>query len=160
MNYSKSVRKWASILMACLLLIGCNSLIDNPTNQTQQPSEPLAPTGTITLAKPTASPTSCVGWYCEIDGVVYLGSVDSGNEMAGVPLKLSQHSWCSPTAGDQETQSGPYGTFAFEVYIHDTDSIIVKVDLEGYQPVKVKMGGFDCLYCSCPFIEIVLVNTE
>lgn len=160
MNYSKSARKWASILMACLLLIGCNSLIDNPTNQTQQPSESLAPTGTITFAKLTASPTFCVGWYCEIDGVVYLGSVDSGNELEGVQVKLSQISWCSPTAGEQETQSGPNGIFTFEVYIHDTDSINMQVDFEGYQPEKVNLGGFDCLYCSCPPVEIVLEATE
>ncbi len=156
------VRKCASILAACLLLISCISTVDNQTDQTQQPGESITPTETITPAKPAASatPTYCVGWYCEINGVVYLGSADSGNELEGVQVKLSQISWCSPTAGEQETQSGPNGTFAFEVYIHDTDSINMQVDFEGYQTEKVNLGGFDCLFCRCPPVEIVLQATE
>ena len=162
MPNSKSVRKFASILTTCLLLIGCISTVDNPTDQVLQPSELLTPIETITRAEPAASdtPDPCTGWDCEINGVVYLGSADPGNELEGVLVKLSQYSWCSKTAGEQETQSGPNGIFAFEVYIHDTDSIIVQIDFEGYQTEKVKLGGFDCLYCSCPLIEIVLEAAE
>ena len=162
MDHLKTVQKWGSILAACLLLIGCTYTVDNQTDQTQQPGEFIRPTETIIPARKTASatPTYCVGWYCEISGVVYLGSADPGNELESVQVKLLQISWCSPTAGEQETQSGPNGTFAFEVYIHDTDSINIQADFEGYQTEKVSLGGFDCLHCSCPPVEIVLQATE
>lgn len=162
MDYIKTVRKCASILAACLLLIGRISTVDNLADETQQLGESITTTETITPAKPAASatPTYCVGWNCEIEGVVYLGSADPGNELEGAQVKLSQISWCSPTAGEQETQSGPNGIFAFEIYIHDTDSINMQVDLEGYQMEKVKFGGFDCLFCSCPLVEIVLEAAE
>ena len=162
MHCSKLARKGASILLACLLLIGCTSTVDNQTDQTQRSGESITPTETSMLAEPapSATPTYCVGWNCEIEGVVYLGSANPGNELEGVQVKLSQISWCSPTAGEQETQSGQNGTFAFEVYIHDTDSINIQVDFEGYQMGKVNLGGFDCLYCSCPPVEIVLEAAE
>ena len=109
MGYSKLARKYLSILTACLMLIGCISPVDNLADQTQQPGESITPTGTITPKKPepSATPTYCVGWTCEVNGVVYLGSADPGNELEGVQVKLSQISWCSSTAGEQETQSGP-----------------------------------------------------
>ena len=162
MDYLKTVRKYVSILTACLLLVGCISPADDLVDQNQQPGESITPNETITPEKPepSATPTYCVGWHCEVSGVVYLGSADPGNELEGVPVKLSQISWCSPTAGEQETQSGPNGIFAFEVYIHDTDSINMQVDFEGYQTEKVKLGGFDCLFCSCPLVEIVLEAAE
>jgi len=162
LDYIKSARRRAGILAVCLLLIGCISSVDNQTGQTQRSGESTTPTETITPAKRIASatPTYCVGWYCEINGVVYLGSADPGNELEGVQVKLSQISWCSPTAGEQETQSGSNGIFAFEVYIHDTDSINMQIIFEGYQTEKVNLGGFDCLYCSCPPVEIVLQVTE
>ncbi len=162
MDYSRSARKCASILLACLLLISCISTVDNLTDQTQQSTGSITPTETIAPAKPepSATPTYCVGWYCEIDGIVYSDSADPGNELEGAQVKLSQISWCSPTAGEQETQSGPNGTFAFELLIHDTDSLNIHVYFEGYQPAKVKFGGFDCLYCSCPLVEIVLETAK
>lgn len=162
MDYIKSSRKCASILAVCLLLIGCISPVDDLADHTEQPGESITPAETNMPAEPTASatPTYCVGWHCEIKGVVYSGSANPGNELEGVQVNLSQISWCSPTAGEQETQSGPNGTFAFEVYIHDTDSINMQVDFEGYQTAKAKFGGFDCLYCSCPLVEIVLEAAE
>lgn len=156
MGYQKSARKCVCIVAICLLLIGCIPIKDNLSDQTQKLSENPTSTDTSTPAEPTPSPTSCTGWTCEIDGAVYLGSVEVGNALEGAQVHLSQISWCSPTAGEQETQSDPNGAFVFEVYLHDTDSFVFQVDVEDYQPVKVKMGGFDCLYCNCPPIEIVL----
>ena len=64
------------------------------------------------------------------------------------------------TAGDHETVTGPDGTFAFDVYLHDTDSFLIEVEHDGYEPTSLLIGGFDCLYCSCPPIEIVLEPPE
>ena len=103
-----------------------------------------------------ATPTSCTGWMCEISGVVYMDTAFPGNEVEDVMVSLSQYSNCSPTAGKQEVRSGPQGEFVFEVYLHDTDSFLFQVDEVGFESVKVKLGGFDCLYCSCQPVEIVL----
>jgi hypothetical protein len=91
-----------------------------------------------------------------IEGMVYEGEAILGNEMGGVLVNLSQISYCSPTMGEQEAVTGEDGTFAFEVYLHDTDSFNFKVELDGYQTWEYAFGGFDCLYCSCPPVEIVL----
>jgi len=63
---------------------------------------------------------------------------------------------CSPTTGQHETITGPAGEFEFGVYLHDTDSFRIEVEREGYEPFSQLMGGFDCLFCACPPIEVVL----
>jgi hypothetical protein len=88
--------------------------------------------------------------------VVYEGENIPGNELGGVLVNLSQFSYCSPTRGEYELVTGEDGTFAFEVFLHDTDSFNFKVELDGYQTWEHAFGGFDCLYCSCPPVEIVL----
>jgi len=90
-----------------------------------------------------------------VHGVVYAGTAAPGNELAGALACLDQHSWCSRTRGGCERTS-PDGTFDIEVYIHDTDSLSIGVDAEGYESAHLNLGGFDCLYCACPPIEFVL----
>jgi hypothetical protein len=116
--------------------------------------EPVTASAKPTSPMPSLSPTSCTGWTCEITGVVTTGGAVPSDVFASQVVKLHQISWCSPTAGDQEAQIGTDGTFSFEVYLHDTDSFNISVDIPGYQPEKIKFGGFDCLYCSCPPIEL------
>jgi hypothetical protein len=87
---------------------------------------------------------------------VYDGTASPGSELAGVLVQLSQASYCSPTRGEQETITDEGGNFAFEVFLHDTDGFNFRVELEGYEAVKTSFGGFDCLFCSCQPVEIVL----
>jgi hypothetical protein len=76
--------------------------------------------------------------------------------MQGVPVGLHQRSYCSPTAGDQQVTTGTDGAFEFQVYLHDTDSFQIRVAAEGYETVEQTFGGFDCLFCACRPLEIVL----
>jgi len=99
---------------------------------------------------------SCIGWDCSLKGTVYANAAAPGNELEGVPVHLGQRSYCSPTAGDHEAVTGADGTFGFPVYLHDTDSFNLEVVVEGYQPARQTFGGFDCLYCACDPLEIVL----
>jgi hypothetical protein len=69
---------------------------------------------------------------------------------------LSHVSHCSPTRGQQLAHTGPDGRFGFEVFLHDTDTFLIAVEQNGYEPVRQSIGGFDCLYCVCPPVEIVL----
>ncbi len=130
-----------------LLLVGCAA----SGNVTPGPDPEATSPG-----QPSATPTSCVGWSCTLQGVVYADPLRPGNELPGALVRLSQVSYCSPTAGKHETRTGLDGAFRFEVYLHDTDTFWFEVEEEGYEPARVSMGGFDCLYCSCPPVEIVL----
>mgnify|MGYP001108072232 FL=1 len=102
----------------------------------------------------------CTGWICSLEGVVYANEATPGNELAGVTVLLQQVSWCSPTSGEHETVTDSDGRFGFEVYLHDTDTFWIEIALEGYQPLRQAMGGFDCLFCGCDPMEILLIPVE
>lgn len=158
MKSANKIYFFMCILLSPFLFIGCASPLPTATVEPLLTTPPPQPseTPTQTMTTPTFTPTSCTGWHCMIEGVVYEGEVIPGNELGGILVNLSQFSYCSPTMGEHEVVTGEDGTFAFEVYLHDTDSFNVKVELDGYQTWEYAFGGFDCLYCSCPPVEIVL----
>lgn len=140
----------ASVLLT-IFLGGC--MLSNPKSITPPSVTALSPTRT---PFPSKTPTACSGWNCSLEGFIYVDEASFGNELAGVIVHLQQISWCSPTRGEYETITGTDGTFRFEVYLHDTDTFWIEVDVEGYLPVRQAMGGLDCLNCACPPIEIIL----
>ncbi|MGD8738567.1 MAG: hypothetical protein PVJ85_17590 [Anaerolineae bacterium] len=137
---SPRVRALAGALLL-LLAAGCS------------PPSAVAPDPT---AAPSATPTSCAGWNCTLEGVVYVNSPSPDTRLPGARVTLSQVSHCSPTVGKQKTRAGRDGAFQFEVYLHDTDTFWFEAQADGYEPVQQSLGGFDCLYCACPPVEIVL----
>ena len=134
-----------SLILFALFLTACAA---EPT-----PIEP-------TPAEATPTPDPCTGWTCTLEGVVYLNESASGNELAGIPVNFKQVSNCSPTKGEYQAITGEDGRFSFEVFLHDTDGFVFEVNSEGNQPARVKFGGFDCLYCACDPVEIVLTPAE
>jgi len=154
MNRQQLLNGLASVLIT-LFLGSC--VPSNPTRETPASVSALTPTGTPCSI---ATPTLCSGWNCSLEGVVFTNAAGLGNELAGVKVHLQQISWCSPTKGEHETITGPDGAFRFNVYLHDTDSFLLELAVEGYQPLRQKIGGFDCLYCACPPIEIILQPVE
>lgn len=132
-------------LLIYFLMSGCAPTFHNEAPADIQPSAP------------SLTPTQCTGWHCTLEGVVFREEPLPDNEAAGLPVELTQISWCSPTAGDTQTITDPDGHFAFEVYLHDTDSFVISASAVGYQSARVKFGGFDCLYCACEPLEIVLL---
>ncbi len=152
-------------LAGILLLGGCRSspevtptpsLEPAPTVAHSPTTAPPTVTHTPTTAPPTFTPDFCIGWNCTITGVVYAGAASPGSELAGVLVELNQYSNCSPTRGEQDTITDEGGNFAFEVFLHDTDGFNFRVELEGYEPAKTSFGGFDCVFCACQPVEIVL----
>ena len=148
-----------------LLLGGCRSspeatptppLEPAPTVTHTPTTIPPTVTHTPTTSPPTFTPDFCIGWHCTITGVVYAETASPGSELAGVLVELNQYSNCSPTRGEQETITDEGGNFAFEVFLHDTDGFNFKVELEGYEPAKTSFGGFDCVFCACQPVEILL----
>lgn len=85
---------------------------------------------------------------------------DSCGLIEGVLVRLSHTSYCSPTVGEHEIVTGPDGMFAFDIYLHDTDSFLIQVEQDGYEPASVLIGGFGCLYCSCDPLELLLEPLE
>jgi len=92
---------------------------------------------------------SCSGWTCDLSGTFYEGSVEEGNILPGIDMGFSQHSYCSPTAGDYQTKTDEEGKYHFEIYLHDTDQLTFSVASEDYLPYTLQVNGMDCLYCSC-----------
>jgi len=107
---------------------------------------------------PTATPDPCTGWNCTLAGTVYRDTVAEEDRLADIPVTLEQISHCSPTAGQQQIITSKDGAFAFNVFLHDTDSFVITVDQTSYDMYELKFGGFDCLYCACPPIEVILVT--
>lgn len=95
---------------------------------------------------------SCTGWKCATSGLV----VEGGEPVAGVRVTMLQTSYCSPTGGEQKTESDEQGYFAFDTYVHDTDLLTLEFVKKGYEDVTVEVRGMDCLYCSCFPIEVTL----
>ena len=144
MKRVKSILYFVGLMVFFLFIAGCAT----PPQPNDTPIQTSSP--------PTLTPDPCTGWDCTIMGVVYEGEVGSGHEVSGAVVKLIQTSYCSPTKGEYEVVTGADGTFEFEVFLHDTDGFRFEVELDGYEPVSHFFVGFDCLYCSCPPVEIVL----
>jgi hypothetical protein len=82
-----------------------------------------------------------------------------GNELEGATVTLQHTSYCSPTRGQQQTKTGPDGSFEFgDVFFHDTDRIKIRVESEGHESAQWDSVGLYCLYCNCfgDPLEIVL----
>jgi hypothetical protein len=65
-----------------------------------------SPTRTPTVL-PTATPDPCTGWRCVVTGVVYAGTAQPGDELAGATITLHHTSYCSPTSGVHQAKTGP-----------------------------------------------------
>jgi hypothetical protein len=152
--------RYKIVLIWIAFTLSACSVITEP--RTPQPSA-IGPTQTTgkTLTSTAApavklTPTMCTGWQCLLSGVVYASTADPVNRMEGVEVKLSQQSNCSPTGGEHVAITGTDGSFAFDIYLHDTDSFLLQIELDNYEPASQLIGGFDCLFCSCPPFEIIL----
>jgi hypothetical protein len=94
-----------------------------------------------------------------VNGALYNQSAQSGNELTGIELTLSHSSNCSPTRGEQVTQTNSDGVFAFDqIFFHDTDRIRIQIDADGSAQTVWDSSGKYCFFCSCfeDSLEIVL----
>ncbi len=156
------MKKRKLLFLVILLIVfisfisGCGTSSETTTTPRPADTSTTSPTVTSEPITYTPTPDPCTGWNCTFAGVVYAESANPGNELVGVEVELSQASHCSPTKGEQVVTTNSDGVFTFEVFLHDTDGFNFTVELEGYEPTVAKFGGFDCLYCGCEPLEIVL----
>ena len=99
---------------------------------------------------------NCPGWICVISGILYDGDAQTGNQLPGINVSLTQTSYCSPTKGEQLTETSSEGEFQFDIYLHDTDTLTFEIESGGNQPYKYQVKGMDCLYCRCSPLELIL----
>ncbi len=147
------------LVSIAMLTAGCGG--------TPQPSSPTIPLITpeptskpATVLSQTATPDPCTGWWCTLSGTVYGGSASAGQQLANATVTLNHISYCSPTAGQYTVTTQTDGKFAFQVYLHDTDSFVFRAGKSGVPPVEKKFGGFDCLYCGCQPLELVIPSSS
>jgi hypothetical protein len=101
-----------------------------------------------------------LGWR-KVVGVVYASEASPGRELAGASVTCSQFSYyprpgsCEPHA----VTTGSDGTFAFDVFVHDTDRITITAKKSGFQTDAETMSGLDC-FARCPELDLVLPQHE
>ena len=107
---------------------------------------------------PTYTPDPCTGWTCAVTGIVYAGTAQPGNELAGATVTIRHTSNCSPTRGERQATTGPDGSFEFgNVFLHDTDRIRIGAESEGHESGEWDSVDRYCLYCSCFGNPLVIV---
>jgi len=142
----------SSVLSSGCGLCGGLQPPSTPATNSDTPTAPPVPTDSV---KP--SPTGFagdIGWR-KIRGTIYGPS--SGIPLSGVLVECSQFSYvpregsCAP----YEITTGPDGSFEFDVFVHDTDSITISAQMPGFEPAEQRLTGLDCL-AACPLVELEL----
>ena len=99
----------------------------------------------------------CTGWDCQINGTIYKRTQNQQDRASDIRVLLDHVSWCSPSPRNQEVITNKEGEFSFNLYIHDTDTIRIKVEEIGYENIEIIFGGVrGCSGCRCNDIEILL----
>ena len=94
----------------------------------------------------TNTPTIVGTWETELSGVIFDQSASPGQPIAGATITYDVlHSYF---AGLQEgrlnqTKSDDRGEFSLIVMVHDTDSVRILVEAQGYTPYEERLTGFD-----------------
>ena len=70
----------------------------------------------------------CTGWDCQINGTIYKRTQNQQDRASDIRVLLDHVSWCSPSPRNQEVITNKEGEFSFNLYIHDTDTIRIKVE--------------------------------
>jgi cysteine-rich repeat protein len=107
---------------------------------TCQASAQATPTETLTLASATPVPTGDLG-YRNVGGVVYDASQGPTAPIAGAAVTYTQLSFLHPGSGLATT--GSDGHYAFQLYLHDTDSITFKASAAGFHVGSATFRGLD-----------------
>ncbi len=153
-----------AVIVILLLIVGCGAPEPVKTGIPEPNRAPQPNTLEATKSPgetPSPTPVGDLGWR-KVSGVVYSEEEAPGNELPGVLIRCSQHSYSSPP----ETSCAPYeittssdGAFEFDVYVHDTDGIRILAEKVGFRPGEAKIGGFDCVG-ACPQVVLVLEIIE
>lgn len=133
------------LLAIILLLTACSG---RPVPNQDAPSRAIV---TYTPTKHPimeSSPTPMGTWKTVIDGMIYDRMTEPGKPIVGA--SISYHVLHSHFAELQEGQpnktvTDKLGKFALPVIVHDTDSIEILVEAQGYIAYEERLAGVDLL---------------
>jgi len=117
-----------------LLVCTCGCVPDHP--QTPQ----------IIISSPT--PTVTGTWEIVIEGLVYDQSANPDKPIPGATVTYDVlHSYFPELQKGRLNRaiSNRHGEFSFHVIVHDTDSIRILVEAQGYIPYEERFVGIDLL---------------
>ncbi len=110
-----------------------------------------------TIQSPEKTVVGDLGWK-SIRGVIQ--SAQTGNlNVEGAELTLRHHSIVHPPGIELTTQVGADGSYMFpEIFLHDTDVLILRVDIDDRPPVELRFTGEEAFHRTS--VDIDLDNTE
>ena len=140
--------KWflTFLILTSLLLTACGG---TPVPNQDAPGRPSITTTQTLQPIKTSTPTPVGTWKTVIDGMIYDRLTGPGKPIVGASISYDVlHSYF---AGLQEgrpnkTTTDQLGEFALPVMVHDTDSIRILVEAQGYVSYEERMVGVDLLF--------------
>ena len=107
---------------------------------------------TTTQTKPpvkTSTPTPVGTWKTVIDGMIYDRLTGPGKPIVGASISydvLHSHFAGLQEGRPNKTTSDQIGEFTLPVIVHDTDSIRILVEAQGYVSYEERLVGVDLLF--------------
>jgi len=138
--------KWflTLLLLTGLLLAACG----DPSMPEQDASEQATITATQTLQPiKTSTPTPPGTWETVIEGMIYDRSTELGKPIVGASISYSVYSYFPglQEGKPNKTTTDQLGKFVLPVTVHDTDSIRILIEAQGYISCEEKLVGVDLL---------------
>jgi hypothetical protein len=128
--------KWLLLfsLLTTLLLTACDdgSVSDQDSPKRTQATQPVE----------TSTPTPTGSWEAVIDGLIYDRATEPGKPISGALIRYVVLATYFPGLQEgrpNETVSNELGEFSLPVVVHDTDSIKILVEAQGYMPYEERV---------------------
>jgi len=137
--------KWflTFLVLTSLLLTACGG---TPVPNQDTPARAnITTTQTIQPIK-TATPTPIGTWKTVIDGMIYDRLTGPGKPIVGASISyivLHSHFAELQEGRANKTTTDQLGEFALPVIVHDTDSIRILVEAQGYVSYEERLVGVD-----------------
>jgi len=109
---------------------------------------PACSTGTPEQVEINVTPTVTGTWKTVIEGLIYDQSAGSDKPIPGATVTYDVlHSYFPELQEGRlnKTISNQRGEFSFRVMVHDTDSIKILIEAQGYIPYEERLVGIDLL---------------
>jgi hypothetical protein len=140
-----SILLWAALLIG--LVSACNSTTEPTAEQTlpawAAPAEIHQPAATI--QSPKKAVVGDLGWK-SIQGMVQTTRTDDFR-VDDAELILRHHSIVHPPGTELTTRADAYGSYSFpEIFLHDSDVLILRVELEDRPPVELRLTGEEAFH--------------